>query len=107
MGENKAEKKEVRIMYLEKIERIIGASVDPNEEGKFASFREVDELTRSRVREIYYKLDELRAKSYLKYFLPKNIDDEGHLFSFLFDVVIDGMDQNEWEKEKGVKLKKP
>ena len=97
--ENKADKKPIKILYLKEIEKIIATSVDPNDEGKFASFREVDERTRSQVREIYKQLDELRAKSYLKYFLSKNIDHEDHLFSFLFDVIIDGMGQDEWERE--------
>jgi len=100
MGEIKSDKKEIKIMYLKKIEQVIDTLVDPSEEGKFSSFREVDDITKSRVRTIYHQLDELRARSYLKYFLPENIDDEGHLFSFLFDVIIDGMDFDEWEKAK-------
>ncbi|WP_226643251.1 hypothetical protein [Microbulbifer variabilis] len=93
--------KEVRIppMHLRKIEKVIGVAVSPDEEGKFSSFQEVDELTRSRVREIYYQLDELRAIAYLKYFLPKKLDRE-HMFSFLSDVIIGGMDQDEWVKEE-------
>ena len=101
MGENKVNKKEVRIpeMYLRKIERVIGASVDPNDEGKFASFREVDEITKSRVRDIYSQIDELRAKAYLSYVLHKNLERE-HIFSYLFDVIIDGMGIDDWERDK-------
>ncbi len=100
MAANNADKKEVKIMYLEKIEQVIGEIIDPDDEGKFSSFREVDALTKLRVRKIYNQLDEVRARSYLKFFLPKNIDNEGHLFSFLFDVIIDGMDQDDWERDK-------
>lgn len=100
MGENKACKKEVRIpeIYLRRIEQVIGAAIDPNDEGKFASFREVDEITKARVRDIYSQVDELRAKAYLTYLLPKGID-RGHVFSFLFDVIIDGMDLDDWERD--------
>ncbi|WP_444896307.1 hypothetical protein [Microbulbifer sp. SSSA005] len=99
MGE-KMNDREVRIprIYLRKIEKVIGV-VTPDEESKFADFQEVDELTRNRVREIYYQLAELRAEAYLKYLLSRNID-RGHMFSFVLDVIIGGMDQDEWLKEK-------
>lgn len=99
-GEHMANKKPIKIIYLKEIEKIIATAVDPNDEGKFSSFREIDEITKSHVREIYNQLDELRAKSYLSYFLSKNLDKEGHVFSFLFDVIISGMDQDEWERER-------
>lgn len=92
--------REIRIpeMYLKKIEKVIGV-IDPNEGGKFASYREVDELTKSRIREIYCQLDELRAESYLKFVLSKDVD-RSYIFSFLFDVIIDGMNKDDWEREK-------
>ncbi|AZZ92396.1 hypothetical protein EUZ85_17365 [Hahella sp. KA22] len=93
--------KDVRIpeMYLRKIEAAIGATIDPSEESMFSSFQEVDEITKSRARDIYYKLDELRAESYLKYVLSEKLD-RSHIFSFLVDVIIGGMDLDEWTKEE-------
>lgn len=101
MGENKVNKKKVRIpeMYLRKIEQVIGAAVDPNDEGKFASFREVDEITKSIVRNICSQIDELRAKAYLNYVLHKSVERE-YIFSYLFDVIIDGMSIDDWERDK-------
>ncbi|HTF97299.1 MAG TPA: hypothetical protein VL995_14270 [Cellvibrio sp.] len=85
-------------MYLKKIEKVIGA-IDSSDGGKFASYQEVDGLTKFRIKEIYYQLDELKAESYLKFVLSKQVD-RSYIFSFLFDVIIDDMDQNEWEREK-------
>ncbi|MBU1554313.1 MAG: hypothetical protein KKA68_19860 [Gammaproteobacteria bacterium] len=101
MCENKVDKKEIRIpeMYLNKIEQVIGAAVDPNDEGKFASFRAVDEITKSIVRNIFFQIDELRAKAYLNYVLHKNVE-RGYIFSYLFDVIVDGMSIDDWERGK-------
>ena len=99
MNENKGNKKEVRIaeIHLRNIERIIGTTVESGEAGKFANFLDVDELTQSRLRDIYTQADELRAKAYLTYLLPKHFD-RNHIFSFLFNVIIEGMSQEDWEK---------
>ncbi|WP_444902987.1 hypothetical protein ACJJIU_14315 [Microbulbifer sp. CnH-101-E] len=99
MGE-KITNNEVRIhrMHLKKIEKVIGVAVTPVEEGKFSSYQEIDELTRSRVREICHQEDELRAEAYLKYLLSKDLD-RGYVFSFIINVIIGGMDQDEWVKK--------
>ena len=98
MSDNKVGKKAVRIaeIHLKHIEQIIGVEVDANEKAKFASFSDIDELTKSRVRDIYSQSDELRAQAYLIYLLPKNID-RSKVFSFLFEVIIEGMNQEEWK----------
>lgn len=89
--------REVRIpdLYIRKIEEAVGAVLDLSEENKFASFDEVDELTKNRAKEIYYKVDEIRAIFYLKYVLKKGVE-RAHIFYFLFDVVIGG-----WIKRNG------
>ena len=99
MDENKGNKKEVRIaeIHLRNIERIIGTTVKPSEGAKFASFLDVDELTKSRLRDIYTQSDELRAQAYLAYLLPKHVD-RSHVFSFLVNVIIGGMSLEDWEK---------
>jgi hypothetical protein len=96
-----AENKDVRIpeMYLVKIENAIGAAIDPSEENQFSGFEEIDDLTKTRAREIYNKVDEIRAIFYLKYVLKKGID-QSQIFSFLFDVIIGGKDQEAWVREK-------
>lgn len=101
MGENKNSKKEIRIpeMYLNKIEQVIGSTLDPNDEGKFSSFRDIDEITTSRVRNICSQIDELRAKAYLNYVLHKSVE-RGYIFSYLFDVIIDGMGIDDWGRDK-------
>lgn len=101
MPESNANKKEVRIytVYLRNIERIIGAPVDPNEEGKFANYRDVDELTKSRIRDIFDQSNDLTTRAYLTYLLSDDINPR-YLSSFIVDVAIDGMDQDEWEKNK-------
>lgn len=99
MDEIKADKKEVKIpeMYLRKIEQVIGMAVDPNDENKFSNFRDVDDLTRRRAKDIYNQIDELRAERYLKYLIS---DDLGsYVFSFLVDVVTGSMDEEEWIKK--------
>lgn len=87
--------KEIRIpdMYLKKIEKVIG-TIDPNDGNKFSSFQEVDALTKARVREICNQLDELKAESYLKFIFSKEVERK-HIFSFLVDVIVGGMDQDE------------
>ncbi|WP_041598366.1 hypothetical protein [Hahella chejuensis] len=99
--DKKMASKDVRIpeMYLRKIEAAIGSTIDPSEESMFSSFQEVDEITKSRARDIYYNLDELRAESYLKYVLSEKLD-RSHIFSFLIDVIIGGMDLDEWAREE-------
>lgn len=98
MGENN---KEIRIpeVYLKKIEEAIGAKILLEEQGRFSSFLEIDDPTKERAKEIYEKVDEIRAISYLKFVLAKDID-RSKIFSFLFDVVIGGMDPNVWAKEE-------
>ena len=96
MVENNSEKKEVKIpeMYLRKIEQVIGMAVDPSDENKFSSFQEVDDLTRSRAREICNQIDELRAERYLKYLISDNLG--RYVFSFLTDVITGSMEEEEW-----------
>jgi len=91
-------KRQVRIaeIHLKHIEQIIGVKVNANEQAKFASFSDIDEVTKSRVRDIYSQSDELRAQAYLIYLLPKNID-RSKVFNFLFSVIIEGMNLEEWE----------
>jgi hypothetical protein len=93
--------KEVRIpeTYLRKIEEAIGAKIDAGEQNQFSNYLEVDELTKARAREIYYKVDELRAIFYLKFVLANGVD-RSKIFSFLFDVIIGGMDQEVWAREE-------
>lgn len=95
------ENREIKIpdMYLRKIEEAIGSKIDSGEEHKFPDFSEVDELTKIRVREIYYKVDEIRAIFYLKYVLKSGVD-RSHIFSFLFDVILGEMDQKEWVRQE-------
>lgn len=93
--------KEMRILeiYLKKIEEAIGAKLLSGDQGKFPSFLEIDDLTKERAKEIYNKVDELRAMSYLKFVLAQDVD-RSKIFSFLFDVIIGGMDQEVWAKEE-------
>ena len=88
--------RDVRIpeMYLRKIEKIIGEEVNVRDENKFLNFREVDELTKSRLREIYMKENELVADRYLKYLTSKEL--HKYTFVFLIEVVVDKMNLDEW-----------
>ncbi len=93
--------KEMRIpeIYLKKIEEAIGAKIVLGEQGQFSSFLEIDDLTKARAKQIYEKVDEIRAVSYLKFVLAKDVD-HSKIFSFLFDVIISDMDSKVWAREE-------
>ena len=67
--------REIRLFkeHLEKIERVIDSSLNPDDENKYSKFQDVDEKTITQIREICEQHDELIADAYLRFLLSDEL----------------------------------